>query len=177
MTITWPLTLAPYLLSFTNCDLPPVFLFWVTKLSGPFSIFLYSHCDLPHVSCDFSLAPHPISCCNILSLTLTDLLFHVTVTCPLILAHFLHFTNCESLPVSGDCYLAPDPGPCRAAEKRYHFDPAQGDCVAFYYGGCEGNGNNFFHYQDCIAMCTKGKVLYRIIIIVQNKQENYNNYL
>lgn len=41
--------------------------------------------------------------------------------------------------------------------KRFHYDPAQGDCVAFYYGGCEGNGNNFVEYKDCLAMCSKGK--------------------
>ena len=57
----------------------------------------------------------------------------------------------------GDCYLSPDAGPCLAAEKRYHFDRSQGDCVAFYYGGCEGNGNNFLHYKDCLALCSKGK--------------------
>ncbi|ELU04243.1 hypothetical protein CAPTEDRAFT_219882 [Capitella teleta] len=54
----------------------------------------------------------------------------------------------------GDCYEPMDIGPCDNAEPRWYFDATRGDCVAFYYGGCEGNGNNFRSYDDCLALCS-----------------------
>ena len=41
------------------------------------------------------------------------------------------------------CSQAPDAGPCRAALPRYHYNPATQTRLAFTYGGCRGNSNNF----------------------------------
>ena len=51
------------------------------------------------------------------------------------------------------CKLEDDPGPCRAAIKRYFYDSRSRSCKIFYYGGCNGNGNNFEHEEDCIQAC------------------------
>ncbi|KAK0064101.1 kunitz-type serine protease inhibitor 2 [Biomphalaria pfeifferi] len=51
------------------------------------------------------------------------------------------------------CSLAPDAGPCRAREPRYHFNSVTGFCEIFYYGGCDGNDNNFVNPDDCTALC------------------------
>ena len=39
---------------------------------------------------------------------------------------------------------------------RWYFDAEHGSCLAFYFNGCGGNGNNFHSYEDCIALCFKG---------------------
>ena len=63
----------------------------------------------------------------------------------------------------GDCYEPVSAGrSCDGsgldaeAEARWYFDTAHGDCLAFYYAGCEGSGNNFRSYDDCLALCSKG---------------------
>ena len=43
------------------------------------------------------------------------------------------------------------------ADPRWYYDSNHGDCVAFYYAGCGGNGNNFYDYEDCTALCSKGQ--------------------
>lgn len=54
-----------------------------------------------------------------------------------------------------DCYepLAYDSSCPRSI--RWYFDLTSGDCLAFYYEGCGGNGNKFFSHDDCITFCTK----------------------
>jgi len=54
-----------------------------------------------------------------------------------------------------DCSLSAEAGPCEAADPRWYFDSAVGDCLAFYYGGCAGNGNNFLGYEDCVTFCRR----------------------
>ena len=44
-------------------------------------------------------------------------------------------------------------GPCRAAIGRYYYDASSGECTHFYYGGCNGNDNNFHTRKDCEAVC------------------------
>ncbi|XP_038622782.1 kunitz-type protease inhibitor 2 [Tachyglossus aculeatus] len=44
-------------------------------------------------------------------------------------------------------------GPCRAAFPRWYFDTQKDTCVAFIYGGCRGNRNNYLTQHDCMATC------------------------
>ena len=37
---------------------------------------------------------------------------------------------------------------------RYYFDSEDGTCKLFYYGGCEGNKNNFKSLQTCQSRCS-----------------------
>jgi hypothetical protein len=52
------------------------------------------------------------------------------------------------------CSLPPDTGPCLAAMRRFHYDPAIARCREFTYGGCGGNLNNFMTLADCEAKCS-----------------------
>ena len=36
----------------------------------------------------------------------------------------------------------------------YYFDSSDGTCKLFYYGGCEGNKNNFKTLQSCQSRCS-----------------------
>ncbi|KAK6994963.1 kunitz-type serine protease inhibitor 2 [Biomphalaria glabrata] len=51
------------------------------------------------------------------------------------------------------CDLAQDAGPCRGNIQRYYFNNKTGFCEIFYYGGCEGNDNNFETDEACTALC------------------------
>ena len=47
-----------------------------------------------------------------------------------------------------------DAGPCRDAYNRWYFDPEQGTCVPFVFGGCAGNMNRFKNFESCINFCS-----------------------
>lgn len=57
-------------------------------------------------------------------------------------------TNNEAI-----CKLNPDPGPCFALFVRFHFSPERQRCEMFHYGGCQGNGNNFESFSECMQTC------------------------
>jgi len=37
---------------------------------------------------------------------------------------------------------------------RYYFEPSDGTCHKFFYGGCEGNKNNFQSLETCKSRCS-----------------------
>jgi len=45
-------------------------------------------------------------------------------------------------------------GPCRGAFPRFYYDASSGKCEPFFYGGCDGNQNNFLTQQECNAVCS-----------------------
>uniref|UniRef100_A0A023FSI3 Putative tick kunitz 81 n=1 Tax=Amblyomma cajennense TaxID=34607 RepID=A0A023FSI3_AMBCJ len=49
------------------------------------------------------------------------------------------------------CRQDMDDGPCRARIPRYWFNGRS--CQLFFYGGCEGNNNNFDSKEDCMNAC------------------------
>ena len=51
------------------------------------------------------------------------------------------------------CELPKEVGPCRAAILRYFYNKNTGECEAFYYGGCQGNCNNFQTKKECEKEC------------------------
>ncbi|KAJ8737715.1 hypothetical protein PYW08_000310 [Mythimna loreyi] len=51
------------------------------------------------------------------------------------------------------CLLRPDTGPCRADILAFYYDGKQQKCYKFFYGGCQGNGNNFRTRRECLEQC------------------------
>ncbi|CAG0924842.1 unnamed protein product, partial [Notodromas monacha] len=60
----------------------------------------------------------------------------------------------HSINLSGVCYQPVQPGPCKASIKRYYYDPTNGFCKEFNYGGCKGNRNKFSKLQTCVKACS-----------------------
>lgn len=53
------------------------------------------------------------------------------------------------------CHSPVDPGPCTAEQVRYFYDGRAHRCRQFIYGGCGGNGNNFFNEDSCLQTCSR----------------------
>lgn len=77
----------------------------------------------------------------------------VTSTCG-----FSGVTSCECQQgrcqdvTDSRCTLEPDPGTCKAAIPKYFFNPAQGICQEFIWGGCGGTVP-FETMEDCEKTC------------------------
>ncbi|GIY77807.1 kunitz-type U19-barytoxin-Tl1a [Caerostris extrusa] len=52
-----------------------------------------------------------------------------------------------------NCNADADAGPCRAFMRRYFFNKSEGVCQEFFYGGCQGNTNNFETMAECTNAC------------------------
>uniref|UniRef100_A0A224YCP3 Pancreatic trypsin inhibitor n=1 Tax=Rhipicephalus zambeziensis TaxID=60191 RepID=A0A224YCP3_9ACAR len=57
-------------------------------------------------------------------------------------------TRCEDV-----CSQPQDPGPCYAYLRRFYYDKSQDRCLPFIFGGCLGNGNNFYTSAQCNRHC------------------------
>lgn len=55
--------------------------------------------------------------------------------------------------LAGACLLQVDEGPCKGEIERYYYNTITQKCEVFYYGGCQGNANNFNSYQECQKTC------------------------
>ncbi|XP_028996758.1 papilin b, proteoglycan-like sulfated glycoprotein isoform X2 [Betta splendens] len=51
------------------------------------------------------------------------------------------------------CSLPRDEGPCDTWKVRYHYDSSTSKCTEFWYGGCQGNANNFASLEACKREC------------------------
>ncbi|KAF7656572.1 hypothetical protein LDENG_00039420 [Lucifuga dentata] len=66
---------------------------------------------------------------------------------------FSSFYNVFALSHKGMCLLPVEEGPCRGEIQRYYYNTITQKCEIFYYGGCQGNANNFKSYEKCQKTC------------------------
>uniref|UniRef100_A0A670ZLH8 BPTI/Kunitz inhibitor domain-containing protein n=1 Tax=Pseudonaja textilis TaxID=8673 RepID=A0A670ZLH8_PSETE len=62
------------------------------------------------------------------------------------------------------CQLPAEPGPCQVLQPRYFYSPNHGRCQVFFYGGCQGNANNFRSRSECHRVCIKDFPQFAIFI-------------
>ncbi|KAJ8415940.1 hypothetical protein AAFF_G00404970 [Aldrovandia affinis] len=54
------------------------------------------------------------------------------------------------------CIQVLDPGPCRQYVVKWYYDSTADACAQFWYGGCEGNRNQFQTEGSCRKACVRG---------------------
>uniref|UniRef100_A0A914HT32 Uncharacterized protein n=1 Tax=Globodera rostochiensis TaxID=31243 RepID=A0A914HT32_GLORO len=54
------------------------------------------------------------------------------------------------------CSLPKDRGPCDQYQMRFYFNRELDECKYFFYGGCDGNANNFARVEECEKACVGG---------------------
>ncbi|EPQ11414.1 Eppin [Myotis brandtii] len=64
-----------------------------------------------------------------------------------------HHQNHQPRVSPEDCKLPMEKGPCRAKLPRWFYNSSTYGCVLFYFGGCNGNGNNFLKKDACEKAC------------------------
>ncbi|XP_053376969.1 papilin-like [Mercenaria mercenaria] len=69
-------------------------------------------------------------------------------------------TTCQNVVVVREpgpqvplCEQPKEIGPCRAALPRWFHNPRTRTCEQFFYGGCQGNDNNFERQDECERRC------------------------
>uniref|UniRef100_A0A8C2IHE1 Collagen alpha-1(XXVIII) chain n=1 Tax=Cyprinus carpio TaxID=7962 RepID=A0A8C2IHE1_CYPCA len=53
------------------------------------------------------------------------------------------------------CLQTLDPGPCQEYVVKWYFDPKANSCAQFWFGGCQGNKNQFDSQEACRKSCVK----------------------
>lgn len=63
------------------------------------------------------------------------------------------FTSIHLDVASNICQLPKERGPCDQYELRFYYNNRLGECKYFFFGGCEGNANNFERVEECERIC------------------------
>nr|QDC23073.1 kunitz domain-containing protein isoform 2 [Cupiennius salei] len=58
--------------------------------------------------------------------------------------------NYNNIP---QCLQPMESGLCLAYIPSFYYNAAKGTCDNFVYGGCQGNSNRFFSFDECMAKC------------------------
>ncbi|CAB1340540.1 unnamed protein product [Coregonus sp. 'balchen'] len=60
------------------------------------------------------------------------------------------------------CSMSHDAGPCASWTSRFYYNSATGSCTQFWFGGCQGNANNFVSMDHCQRKCGSAVVTPRV---------------
>ncbi|VDN07617.1 unnamed protein product [Thelazia callipaeda] len=68
------------------------------------------------------------------------------------------------------CQLPKERGPCDKYELRFYYNKRLGECKYFFFGGCEGNANNFERVEECERTCRQRGIKTALTTIVSAPQ-------
>ncbi|XP_076864905.1 tissue factor pathway inhibitor 2 isoform X1 [Brachyhypopomus gauderio] len=78
--------------------------------------------------------------------------------------------TCYTIPkIPRICRFPKEEGRCRALLRRFYFNMTSMQCDQFFYGGCDGNENNFHTPQSCMEYCVPSK---SVPVICQDVLDN-----
>ena len=69
--------------------------------------------------------------------------------------NFVTYEECQQTCIKDVCEQPIKVGPCKSMIERFYYDSTAGKCERFYYGGCDGNKNNFLTKENCQKICVK----------------------
>ncbi|KAK6113724.1 Kunitz/Bovine pancreatic trypsin inhibitor domain family protein [Brugia pahangi] len=78
--------------------------------------------------------------------------------------------NASSSATTNICQLPKERGPCDQYELRFYYNSRLGECKYFFFGGCEGNANNFERVEECERICRQRGVKITATSIVSAPQ-------
>ncbi|XP_062293488.1 papilin b, proteoglycan-like sulfated glycoprotein [Scomber scombrus] len=61
--------------------------------------------------------------------------------------------NSVSPVTTGACSMTRDEGPCDTWKVRFYYNSSTGKCTEFWFGGCQGNANNYVSMEACRREC------------------------
>ncbi|KAM9778826.1 papilin b, proteoglycan-like sulfated glycoprotein [Syngnathus typhle] len=65
----------------------------------------------------------------------------------------VHTSHPVRLVPHGACSLPRFEGPCDTWKRRFYYNASTGRCQEFWFGGCQGNNNNFASLGECQTAC------------------------
>ncbi|XP_042247172.1 papilin b, proteoglycan-like sulfated glycoprotein [Thunnus maccoyii] len=73
--------------------------------------------------------------------------------CPEYQTNVQHQSSLAVQPTGSVCSLPRDDGPCDTWKVRFYYNSSTGKCTEFWFGGCQGNTNNFVSLEACQREC------------------------
>jgi hypothetical protein len=114
--------------------------------------------DCSSTSCPPTFSCHSSICCQLIiqkEQLPTILEGTSTTTIKILDASPIQLPETEKSLETNICSLPKDRGSCDQYQMRFYFNKEIGECKYFFYGGCEGNSNNFARVEDCEKACLK----------------------
>lgn len=85
-------------------------------------------------------------------------MYEFSLLCVILILESLYYQLRTSLWSFVDvCQLPSKLGRCRSFKVKWFHNSTIRSCMRFWYGGCDGNGNNFDTKEDCEARCLSSR--------------------